>query len=76
MIIDEWDALIRDEEADEKIQEEYINFLRGMFKGSEPVKFIRLAYLTGILPIKKIKTQSALNNFAEFTMIDARIFAK
>ena len=76
VIIDEWDALIRDEEADEKIQEEYINFLRGMFKGSEPVKFIRLAYLTGILPIKKIKTQSALNNFAEFTMIDARIFAK
>ena len=69
VIIDEWDILIRDEAADESIQEEYINFLRGMFKGSEPTKFIHLAYLTGILPIKKLKTQSALNNFSEFTMI-------
>ena len=42
-----------------------------MFKGSEPTKYIQLAYLTGILPIKKIKTQSALNNFDEFTMLDA-----
>ena len=28
-----------------------------------------MAYLTGILPIKKEKTQSALNNFDEFTML-------
>ena len=48
VIIDEWDVLIRDEAANEKIQDEYINFLRGMFKGSEPTKFIQLAYLTGI----------------------------
>ena len=40
-----------------------------MFKGSEPSKFILLAYLTGILPIKKLKTQSALNNFSQFTML-------
>ena len=51
VIIDEWDVLIRDESANLKIQEEYINFLRGMFKGTEPTKYIRLAYLTGILPI-------------------------
>lgn len=75
IIIDEWDILIRDEAANKAVQEKYINFLRGMFKGSEPTKFIRLAYLTGILPIKKIKTQSALNNFDEFTMLDASIFA-
>lgn len=76
VIIDEWDVLIRDNSADDKIQEEYINFLRAMFKGSEPTKYIHLAYLTGILPIKKIQTQSALNNFDEFTMLDAGIFAK
>ena len=58
IIIDEWDVLIRDEDANEPIQEEYINFLRGMFKGTEPTKYIQLAYLTGILPIKKEKTQS------------------
>ena len=57
VIIDEWDVLIRDEAANEKIQDSYINFLRGMFKGTEPTKYIQLAYLTGILPIKKIKTQ-------------------
>lgn len=71
VIIDEWDVMIRDESANKKMQDEYINFLRGMFKGSEPMKYIQLAYLTGILPIKKIKTQSALNNFEEFTMLDA-----
>ena len=53
------------------MQEEYISFLRGLFKGIEPTKYIQLAYLTGILPIKKEKTQSALNNFDEFTMLSA-----
>ena len=71
VIIDEWDVLIRDEASDLKIQDQYINFLRGMFKGAAPTKYIQLAYLTGILPIKKIRTQSALNNFEEFSMIDA-----
>ena len=71
IIIDEWDVLIRDEDANEPIQEGYINFLRGMFKGTEPTKYIQLAYLTGILPIKKEKTQSAVNNLNEFTMLQA-----
>ena len=75
VIIDEWDILIRDEANNRDEQENYINFLRGMFKGTEPTRFISLAYLTGILPIKKMKTQSALNNFDEFTMLDAGALA-
>ena len=75
IIIDEWDALIRDEAENTVIQEEYINFLRGLFKGAQPTKFLHLAFLTGILPIKKLKTQSALNNFEEFTMLDAEVLA-
>ena len=71
IIIDEWDVLIRDEAQNQAVQENYINFLRGLFKGTEPTKYIALAYLTGILPIKKMKTQSALNNFDEFTMLSA-----
>lgn len=71
IIIDEWDVLIRHEAANKKIQDEYINFLRGMFKGTEPTKYIQLAYLTGILPIKKEKTQSAVNNLDEFTMLQS-----
>ena len=69
IIIDEWDVLIRDEATNQKVQDEYINFLRGIFKGTEPAKYIQLAYLTGILPIKREQTQSALNNFEEFTML-------
>ena len=69
IIIDEWDIIIRDEANNKKVQEEYINFLRAMFKGVEPTKYIGIAYLTGILPIKKLKTQSALNNFKQYTML-------
>ena len=71
IIIDEWDVLIRDAAANVKVQDEYINFLRGLFKGTEPTKYIQLAYLTGILPIKKEITQSALNNFKEYSMLNA-----
>lgn len=75
IIIDEWDALIRDEADNAAIQEEYIDFLRGLFKGTEPARYLLLAYLTGILPVKKLNTQSALNNFYEFSMLDARVLA-
>lgn len=75
VIIDEWDVLIRDQALNQAVQDEYINFLRGMFKGSEPTKFILLAYLTGILPMKKVKTQSALNNFDEFSMLESGVLA-
>lgn len=75
LIIDEWDVLIRDEADNQKIQEDYIRFLRALFKGTEPTKYIQLAYLTGILPIKKVKTQSALNNFDEYTMLFAGALA-
>ena len=75
VIIDEWDVLIRDEATNKIVQEEYINFLRGLFKGVEPTKYIALAYMTGILPIKKYKTQSALNNFDEYTMIEPDFLA-
>ena len=71
IIIDEWDIIIRDEANNKKVQEEYINFLRAMFKGTEPTKYIQLAYLTGILPVKKEKTQSALNNFKDYSMLYA-----
>lgn len=75
VIIDEWDVLIRDEAMNHNVQEAYIEFLRGLFKGAEATKYISLAYLTGILPIKKLKTQSALNNFDEFTMLAPDDFA-
>lgn len=63
IIIDEWDCLFREDKNNEKLQIEYINLLRGLFKGTPSGAFLKLAYITGILPIKKYGTQSALNNF-------------
>lgn len=70
VIIDEWDCLFREDKNNTKIQDEYIDFLRGMFKDGFAEAFIKLAYITGILPIKKYGTQSALNNFREYTMVE------
>lgn len=53
-----------------------MNLLRGLFKGESSKKFVRLAYLTGILPIKKYNSESALNNFREFTMISPKRLAE
>lgn len=70
IIIDEWDAIFREHKEDESAQREYITLLRGLFKDAPSKKFLKLGYLTGILPIKKYGTESALNNFDEFTMIN------
>ena len=75
-IIDEWDVILRDDNQNKKIQDEYILFLRGLFKGTEPSRYILLAYLTGILPIKKEKTQSAMNNFREYSMLNGGPFSE
>lgn len=69
IIIDEWDAFYRDEKYDVQAQKRYINLLRSLFKGNRAKSFIALAYVTGILPIKKYNSESALNNFIEYTML-------
>lgn len=71
IIIDEWDTIFRENKLDTKAQDAYIDLLRGLFKNATSKKFLKLAYITGILPVKKYGTESALNNFDEFTMIQA-----
>lgn len=70
MIIDEWDAICREALGDEEAMDKYVNFLRRLFKGSASVQTFAGVYLTGILPIKKYKTESALNNFIEYSMVE------
>ena len=70
IIIDEWDALFREAQTDQRLQEEYIQLLRGLFKGIQVSRFLSGAYMTGILPIKKYGTQSALTDFYEYTMLE------
>ena len=70
IIIDEWDAIFREHSHDTELEKKYIDFLRALFKGeTNPTDTIALAYITGILPIKRYNSQSALNNFKEFTML-------
>ncbi|MBO5070130.1 MAG: AAA family ATPase [Roseburia sp.] len=71
-IIDEWDAPIREVPA---AQKEYLEFLRTLFKSSGTTdKIFAAAYMTGILPIKKDGSQSAISDFKEYTMIKPRKF--
>jgi hypothetical protein len=74
MVLDEWDAPIRENLA---IQKEYLDFLRMLFKSSgTTARIFAAAYMTGILPIKKDGSQSAVSDFQEYSMIDPRDFAE
>lgn len=72
IIFDEWDYPIRELPADSRERAEYIELLRGLFKSAAAKRYVCLAYLTGILPIIRAKGQSAINNFDEYTMLDAK----
>lgn len=67
VLIDEWDCLFREYKQDEEAQRKYLDFLRVWLKDKA---YIALAYMTGILPIKKYGTHSALNMFMEYSMTD------
>ena len=69
-IIDEWDAICREFKTGSSVMDDYVNWLRRLFKGGQTAQVFAAAYLTGILPIKKYKTESALNNFTEYSMIN------
>ncbi len=71
-IIDEWDAICREFRPDSSAMDRYVNWLRRMFKGVNASRVFAGVYMTGILPIKKYKTESALNNFIEYSMVQPR----
>ena len=74
MIIDEWDAPIRE---NPEIHREYLEFLRTLFKSSATTaRTFAAAYMTGILPIKKDGSQSAISDFNEYTMLGPLQFAE
>ena len=67
ILIDEWDCLFREYKQDKEAQKEYLDFLRAWLKDKD---YVALAYMTGILPIKKYGSHSALNMFTEYSMTD------
>ena len=83
-IIDEWDAILREaaqsvditvKQIAPLISADYVNWLRRMFKAGSSMQVFAGVYMTGILPIKKYKTQSAMNNFLEYSMVEPRNMA-
>jgi len=69
-IIDEWDAIIREAKNDADTQNAYLDLLREWFKnGNFTSEAVAAAYMTGILPIKKDGSESAVSDFMEFTII-------
>lgn len=73
VIIDEWDCIMREKKNDAEGLKKYLDYLKILLKDKT---YLGLAYMTGILPIKKYGTQSALNMFDEFSMLDPSVFAQ
>lgn len=72
-IIDEWDCIFREYSKNKEAQNRYLDFLRNLLKDKP---YVELAYMTGILPIKKYGTHSALNMFEEISMIEPELLAE
>lgn len=72
-IIDEWDCIFRIHKNDSDAQTKYLDFLRNLLKDQS---YVALAYMTGILPIKKYGEHSALNMFTEVSMTNPREYAE
>ncbi len=70
-LIDEWDCVMREKKEAKELQKQYLDFLRDLLK-DQP--YVALAYMTGILPVKKYGSHSALNMFWEYSMTDQNIF--
>ena len=75
-IMDEWDLVYRDYRDDTQLQEDFIDLLRNLFKSDGGKACFALTYLTGILPIKKYNSQSALNGFKEYNMLSPEPYEK
>lgn len=70
-LIDEWDCVMRERQESEALQKQYLDFLRNLLKDQD---YVALAYMTGILPVKKYGQHSALNMFWEYSMTDQDVF--
>ena len=76
-VIDEWDAVVREARNDEVTQTSYFNLLRAWFKNLNFTPgVVAAAYMTGILPVKKDGSQSAISDFIEYSILYPDGFAE
>ena len=72
-VLDEWDFIFHQDFVSESDKKAYLVFLRSLLKDRP---YVRLAYMTGILPISKYSSGSELNMFVEYTMAKSRAFSE
>ena len=70
-LIDEWDCIMRENMDNKDAQKTYLDFIRNLLKDKP---YVALAYMTGILPIKKYGTHSSINMFYEYSMLESEPF--
>lgn len=70
-IFDEWDSIFYKQFMTAKERNAYLEFLKNLLKDRP---YVTLAYMTGILPIAKYSSGSALNMFEEYDFINDNIF--
>ena len=66
-IFDEWDYIFNNRLFSEGDRENFLQFLKDLLKDKP---YVELAYMTGVLPIAKYSSGSALNMFTEFNMMN------
>ncbi len=74
-LIDEWDVIYREQPNNKKLCDSFTMLLRNLFKSSDISSCFGLVYMTGILPIRRYSTQSALNVFREYNMLSPKSLA-
>ena len=71
-VLDEWDYIFSKELFQEN-QDDFLEFLTFLLKDKP---YVLLCYMTGVLPIKKYSSGSALNMFDEYTFLKDRSFGE
>ncbi|MDE6052944.1 MAG: AAA family ATPase, partial [Lachnospiraceae bacterium] len=73
ILVDEWDCVMRERQESEAMQKQYLDFLRNLLKDRN---YVALAYMTGILPVKKYGQHSALNMYYEYSMTNQKMLER
>ncbi len=72
-IIDEWDYIFNNNLFSEDDRKDFLRFLEDLLKDKP---YVELAYMTGVLPIAKYSSGSALNMFREYNILNDKIYCK
>ena len=72
-ILDEWDYIFNNNLLSDNDRKAFLEFLRDLLKDKP---YVELAYMTGVLPIAKYSSGSALNMFLEFNITNDYTYDK